>query len=262
MDFHLIGYCVSGAFLVFLTLWLLAVRKGNAGLVDVGWTLGVGLSATFLGITCSGWGPRRLLVGAMGTMWALRLVGYILVDRVIGTTEDGRYRRMREYWGRRANVYFLFFFLAQAPLVGLFALPFMPAFSFQRVGFSVWEFAGMVVWVVAVCGEMVADNQLRRFRANQSNRGKTCREGLWRYSRHPNYFFEWLHWWAYVIMAVGMPHGWVALVGPVAMFAFLMRLTGIPHTEKQALASRGDDYRDYQKTTSMFIPRPPKRRVT
>ncbi|MBV8853549.1 MAG: DUF1295 domain-containing protein, partial [Sinobacteraceae bacterium] len=100
---------------------------------------------------------------------------------------------------------------------------------------------------------------LARFRANPAHRGKTCRAGLWRYSRHPNYFFEWLHWFSYVAFAVGAPLGWLALAGPLLMYVFLRYVSGIPYTEAQALRTRGDDYRDYQRRTSMLFPWPPRR---
>ena len=98
------------------------------------------------------------------------------------------------------------------------------------------------VWLVSVGGESLADAQLARFRANPANRGKTCRSGLWRYSRHPNYFFEWLHWFAYVLLAAGSPLHWLAWSGPVVMYVFLRWISGIPWTEQQALRSRGEDY--------------------
>ena len=98
-----------------------------------------------------------------------------------------------------------------------------------------------------------------RFRARRESRGKTCREGLWRYSRHPNYFFEWLGWWAWVLAAVGSPLFLLSLSGPLFMLVFLFKITGIPATEEQALRSRGDDYRRYQRTTSMFVPWFPKK---
>ena len=119
---------------------------------------------------------------------------------------------------------------------------------------GIWDILGTTVWLIAVGGESVADRQLARWRAQPDNRGKTCRAGLWRLSRHPNYFFEWIHWWAYVCLAIGTPWVWVALAGPVVMLLFLYKITGIPYTEARALASRGEDYARYQRTTSAFIP--------
>ena len=111
-----------------------------------------------------------------------------------------------------------------------------------------------------MAGESIADRQLAAHRNNPSNQGKTCRNGLWRYSRHPNYFFEWLHWFSYAFLTVGLGAGWVmaSLAGPVVMLVFLYRVTGIPYTEAQALRTRRADYVEYQRTTSAFIPLPPK----
>jgi steroid 5-alpha reductase family enzyme len=111
---------------------------------------------------------------------------------------------------------------------------------------------------VAFAGESLADRQLSRFRQDPRNRGRVCRDGLWRYSRHPNYFFEWLHWWAYVALAAGSPLWWIAVAGVAMMLLFLTRVTGIPPTEAQALRSRGEAYREYQRTTSAFFPWPPR----
>jgi steroid 5-alpha reductase family enzyme len=100
----------------------------------------------------------------------------------------------------------------------------------------------------------VADSQLQSFKSNPANRSATCRVGLWRYSRHPNYFFEWLIWVAFAVFAMGSPYGYVAAFAPLLMLFFLFRVTGIPATEAQALRSKGDDYRQYQRTTSAFVP--------
>ena len=253
-------YGFVGAFIMFSVLWIISVLRKDAGVVDVGWTLGVGVMAVCTAVLGKGWAGRRLLVGLLGGIWSFRLAAYILADRVLTSEEDGRYHRMRAYWGAKANFYFYFFFTSQSLLVVLFALPFIPIAAGGRMGLRLWDLLGAVVWIVAIVGEWTADRQLARFRGDPANRGKTCRAGLWRYSRHPNYFFEWLHWWAYVVIAVGLPGWWLTLVGPALMFLFLMRLTGIPYTEKQALASRGEDYKDYQRTTSMFIPLPPRKK--
>jgi steroid 5-alpha reductase family enzyme len=224
--------------------WLWQKRSVNAGVVDVLWSAGMAASAVFYAAVLPGSGLSRLLVALFGGLWGARLAIH-LARRVFSEQEDGRYAHLRRLWnGNQRN--FLLFFLAQALFVVLFSLPF---------------------WIAAhnpasaVVGEGIADRQLAAHRRDPANRGKTCRSGLWRYSRHPNYFFEWLHWFAYVFLSIGLGAGWVALslIGPALMLAFLYRVTGIPYTEAQALRSRGQDYADYQRTTSPFIPLPPKR---
>ncbi len=166
--------------------------------------------------------------------------------------EDGRYRALRAEWGARAPVRFLGVYVAQAVVATLFSLPLLAA---MRGGaLDGWAVAGTLVWIVAVAGETVADRQLAAFRARPGTRGEVCRDGLWGWSRHPNYFFEWIHWWTYVLVAHAAP---LTFVGPVVMLALLLKGTGIPHTERQALRSRGDKYRAYMRTTSAFVPWPP-----
>ena len=117
----------------------------------------------------------------------------------------------------------------------------------------------MALWFVAVAGEALADAQLAAFKRNPANRGGVCAVGLWRYSRHPNYFFECLIWVSYALFAFGSPGGWLALIGPAAILYLLLRVTGIPLTEEQSLRSRGEAYRRYQETTSAFLPWFPKK---
>ena len=246
------------AILVMCSIVLLAYRQRNMGWVDVGWTAGVGLAAIMAAVAVEGYLPRRIMVAAMAVIWAGRLAGYIISDRVRGRPEDGRYKALRAHWGKHADRNFFFFCQAQTVLVVLFALPLAAAMSRPESRFTVWDAVGVGVWILAMAGELVADRQLRRFRSAPGTAGTTCRSGLWRYSRHPNYFFEWLHWWAYVVMLAGNSGVWVALTGPAFMLLFLYKVTGIPHTERQALRHRAD-YADYQKTTSAFIPWIPKR---
>ena len=120
------------------------------------------------------------------------------------------------------------------------------------------EWAGAVVWAIGLIGEAAADAQLARFKANPANRGRTCRDGLWRYSRHPNYFFEWTIWVGFFIVALGSPFGWATLVAPSLMLYILLYVTGIPAAEAASLRSRGDEFREYQRTTSAFVPWPPR----
>jgi steroid 5-alpha reductase family enzyme len=244
-----------------LVSWLVECFKEDAGVVDLGWTLGVGLLAVYYATSADGYAPRRILVATMASLWSFRLALYILIDRICKEREDTRYRDLRAYWGggRRAHLCFLPFFEAQSLLVVLFSQPMLVLVWNTRSSISACESAGVLVWVASVVGESVADRQLARFRADPATAGRVCGIGLWRYSLHPNYFFEWLHWWAYVLMGVGAPYGWLTLVGPAAMWLFLQKLTGIPATENHALKSRGEEYRAYQRSTSRFVPWFPKR---
>ncbi|MCE9614494.1 MAG: DUF1295 domain-containing protein [Lentisphaerae bacterium] len=239
-------------------LLVVGLRRRDMGLVDVGWAAGVGLSAILYAALLDTAPWRRWAVAGVAVLWSARLAAHILRHRVLGAPEDARYRALRERWGARAKVYVPLLYLGEAPLVTLFSLPILVALRQPAPDVSGWALAGLVVGVAAIAGEALADAQLARFRADPQHRGRTCRAGLWRLSRHPNYFFEWLHWWAYVLLAVGAPHAWVTLLGPALMLAFLFKVTGIPHAERQALASRGDDYRRYQATTSIFFPWFPK----
>jgi steroid 5-alpha reductase family enzyme len=151
------------------------------------------------------------------------------------------------------------YFQLQSAAVAAFSLPFLVVIQNPRPPFSLVELAGLLLWILAVSGEAVADRQLSRFRARPWNRDRVCREGLWQYSRHPNYFFEWVHWWSYVVMAIGAP-GWpLTFIGPVGMGWALLRVSGIPLAEQQALKTRGAEYRRYQQTTNAFVPWIPKR---
>jgi steroid 5-alpha reductase family enzyme len=239
---------------VLALLWWRQLKTRNATSVDAAWSAGIGTLAIWYGLTADGDVTRRLLVASLAALWAFRLAWFLIRHRVMGhRPEDGRYRAMREHWGARAPAWFFLFYQGQAAVAVLFSLPILGA---MRGGpLDARAAAGLGIWLVSVVGESLADRQLARFRDDPSHRGEVCRVGLWRYSRHPNYFFEWLHWWAYV--AIG--HGaWITWIGPVAMLLFLFRLTGIPWTEMQALRSRGERYRAYQRTTSVFLPWPPR----
>lgn len=241
-------------------LWFIQRQIGDAGVVDVGWCGGLAVLSVFYGLTSSGYEPRRFLVMGMGAIWAGRLTLYLLFNRVIAKGEDGRYQTLRAKYGPKAQRFFFLFFQAQALLDIFFGLPLLVVAHHGAPRLTIADYLGFAVWAIAVIGESVADWQLARFRGDPSNKGKTCRVGLWNYSRHPNYFFEWLHWWSYVFMAAGSRYWAVTLIGPSTMLYFLLKVTGIPATEAQALKSRGEDYRRYQETTSGFVPWFPRKR--
>lgn len=256
----LIGTSLVVMTAVMFVLWLVQLRGRNASLADVGWCFGLIGVVTWYGASASGDPVRRGLLVAMVTAYSLRLGIYILLNRVIGKKEDPRYQWLRRRLGARERLGVFAYFLLQAPAVVLFSLPPLAAMQNPRPTFSLWELAGVLVWLVGVVGESVADWQLAAFRTKPWNRDRVCRNGLWYFSRHPNYFFEWLHWWAYVVMTIDTPGWLLTWIGPLAMGIALLKVTGIPLAEQQALATRGEDYRVYQRTTNAFIPWFPKRR--
>lgn len=253
---HPVLVVLIGATVTMAAVWWLQLRTRNAGYVDVAWSLLMACAAIYYGVVGAGALVPRAVTGTLAAIWGFRL-GLHLLHRVRHEPEDGRYQHLRQRWNGHQGKFFAFF-MFQAGFTALLSLPFYFASRNPVPGFTGWIALGIAIWIVAVAGESVADRQLARFRADPSNRGRTCRDGLWRYSRHPNYFFEWLHWFAYVAFSVGAPHGWLALMGPLLMLIFLYRLTGIPFVEAQALRSRGEDYRRYQRETSTFVPWPPR----
>lgn len=248
----LLGWALAAT--VMLALWLWHLRLHNAGVVDVGWAASLALLGLLGAALGEGWGPRRWLIGGMVAIWGGRLAVYLLRDRVLGRPEDARYTSLRARGSPAAALRFFPFFQAQALVAVLLSAPVLIAAFNPDPRFAALEIAAVGLWIVALAGESIADRQLERFKARPGSRGVTCREGLWRYSRHPNYFFEWLVWVAYALYALASPFGVLALGCPALMLYLLFRVTGIPATEEQALRSRGEDYRRYQETTSAFVP--------
>lgn len=242
-----------------VALWLWQITSKRADWVDAAWAVLIGLQAIAFAIVGDGALEKRVLAALLAATWSSRLAAH-LIQRLSGHSgEDGRYQAMREHFGERANLFFFFFFLVQALVAWLFALPAWVVANDPSAAADFWLFLGVALWFASLAGESMADRQLAAFKADPASKGRVCQVGLWRYSRHPNYFFEWLHWFSYPLVAVGAPHQWLAWLGPVVMLLFLYRVSGIPYTEKQSLKSRGDAYREYQRTTSPFIPWPPKK---
>ncbi len=251
----LLAACIAVAAKAMVWIWQL--RSRNAGLVDAVWAWTLGSLALVYALFGMADPQLRLLLAVMGGVWGLRL-GWHLWRRNHGQPEDWRYARFREDWGRRADRNMFWFFQFQ----NLFTLM-LSAAAFAPIAFRPDMpargalIAAGTIWLLAVIGEATADAQMARFRADPASRGRVCRRGLWRYSRHPNYFFECLHWVAYVPLAWGAPWGWVSLAAPAVVAFLLMRLSGVPLLEAE-LIRRKRGYADYVRTTSALIPWPPR----
>ena len=237
-----------------LLLWLIQLRTGNAAIVDAGWAGGLAMIGVLYAGLGGGYWLRSALIGTMSALWGLRLAIYLMTTRVIGHPEEGRYRELRRQWKTNIPFKFLLFYEFQALLCVVLAVPFLLAAHNPDPKISVLEWASVILWTMAIFGEAAADSQLNRFKSVPSNKGRTCQAGLWRYSRHPNYFFESLIWVAFALFALGSPGGFWGLLSPVLILYFVLRVTGIPATEAQAVRTRGVEYRRYQQTTSAFVP--------
>ncbi|MCH2100354.1 MAG: DUF1295 domain-containing protein [Planctomycetes bacterium] len=252
-------YFWAGALLAigFALLWGGLGRAGRSGWADFAWAVAIGVSAAVLAELGNGWAYRKVVVAALALVWASRLAVH-LGKRLAHEGEDGRYLAMAARLGASYRTFMLGFFLLQAFMAWVFTLPFFVLAQDPTENFRAIELLGLGLWLISLAGNNLADRQLVAWKADPANQGKTCRSGLWAWSRHPNYFFEWLIWCAYPVMAIGTD-GLIWAAG-VAAFMFIMVrfVSGVPFTEQQAVRSRGDDYRRYQESVSPFFPLPPK----
>lgn len=249
--------------------WMVQQRTGNSGWVDTIWTFSVGLVGAGSALwPIDGTAPdaRQWLVAALVASWSLRLGSHIAA-RTAGISDDPRYAAFAREWGVDSPRKMFMFLQNQGfgsiPLV--FAI--FVAARFPQLGLRIQDGLGALILLVGIGGEALADAQLKNFRTDPANKGRVCDGGLWRWSRHPNYFFEWFGWLAYPVIALSIddplsyPWGWATLLAPVFMYWILVHVTGIPPLEAQMLRSRGERYRDYQLRTSMFFPLPPQQGV-
>ena len=242
--------------------WVVQQRTGNSGWVDTIWTFSLGLVGAGSALwPVAGAAPngRQWLVAALVAIWSLRLGVHIAI-RTAGITDDPRYAAFAKEWGvdspRRMFIFLQKEGFGSIPLV--FAI--FVAARFPQDALRLQDYLGALILLAGIAGEALADRQLKSFRENPANQGRVCDVGLWRWSRHPNYFFEWFGWLAYPVIALstGYVWGWATLLAPVFMYWILVYVTGIPPLEAQMLRSRGERYRDYQLRTSQFFPLPPQ----
>jgi steroid 5-alpha reductase family enzyme len=234
--------------------WLVARRHRAPALTDLLWAACICASALYYGLVAEGAMLPRLLVAMMGGIGAFRLFMHLLQRMLIGPA-DARERALR---ARRNALPMLGVFFAKGLSATLFSISLYVAACNPSDDASVWTLAAAAVYLIGLAGEAYADVQLAQFRSQPRNHARTCRRGLWRYSRHPNYFFAFVHWCSYALLAVGLPWPvWsLTLLAPAA--TAIMAWRRIPAIEAEALRTRGDAYRAYQKTTSVFVPFFPK----
>jgi steroid 5-alpha reductase family enzyme len=250
---------------VMAAAWLAQRWTQKSGWADAFWTFGVGLAGALFALAHlpdrGGPSARALLVSALVALWAARLCAHI-VRRTLTGPDDARYAKLRKDWGKDAPRRMFWFLQAQALFGLLMAATVFAAAANPRPGLDLRDAIGALVMITAITGEAIADRTLARFARDPRNRGKVCDVGLWRWSRHPNYFFEWLGWVAYPIIAIDFsgayPWGFASLIGPAVMYWLLVHVSGIPPLEEHMLASRGEAFRAYRDRTSAFFPWPPK----
>jgi steroid 5-alpha reductase family enzyme len=247
--------CTVICCLVMLLVWTWAKAIKNAGVVDIFWAINFSIIAIVLCLMADGFWERKIIITLMVLIWSMRLGIYLLIR--VGShlqVEEGRYKRLREEWAPNPDRKFFFFFQSQALSNIYLAIPFFLIAFNKKPEMSILEYAGIAVWAISILGEAIADGQLKKFKANAVNKGKVCDAGLWNYSRHPNYFFESMIWVGYFLIALNADYGWLGILSPITILLLLFRVTGIPLTEQQALSSKGDAYKEYQRTTSVFVP--------
>lgn len=250
--------------LAMAAVWMVARQEGKSGWTDAVWSFATGAAGVIAALAPVGGPPsqRQWIVTLLVGLWGARLGGHIAQRTAAHPHDDPRYAELRRIWGSNWSCQ-LFKFLQIQALCGWVLAASALLAARNGAAFPAWsDYAGVALALLAILGEALSDAQLRRFRAEPGNAGKVCTAGLWSWSRHPNYFFEWLGWVAIALIAVG-PSGtplvqWLGLAGPALMYWLLVHASGIPPLEAHMLRSRGEAYRAVQQRISAFWPRPPR----
>ncbi len=253
--YALAAYSLLACCGIMLLVWLWAHKIKNAGVVDIFWSYNFPVIGIILLLLAPGFETRKLLICGMVIIAGLRLGTYLTI-RITKhlDVEEGRYQQLRKEWAPNPERKFFFFFQFQAISNVLLAVPFFIITQNTSPQLSPLEYAGAGLWIISVLFEGIADAQLAAFKKDPANRGQVCDTGLWGYSRHPNYFFQWLMWMSYLVFALASPYGYLAVISPAIILYLLLKVTGIPTTEEQAVRSKGDLYKKYQARVSVFVP--------
>jgi len=240
-------------------LWIISVIIKNVSIVDLFWGFGFVLTNVFYFISTDGLGARKVILLILVSIWGLRLTGY-LSWRNIGKGEDFRYKQFRRRYGEKRYWWISFFqtFLLQGILMWLISAPLLGAqYHGQEKSPGILDYAGIALWITGFIFETFGDYQLARFKADPSNKGKVLSSGLWRYTRHPNYFGDSVVWWGYGFLCLGAGSLWPVL-GSILMTALIIKVSGVALLEKN-LVDKKPEYREYIEKTSAFVPWFPKK---
>lgn len=246
----LISFAATSVIMIIIYLWALKIK--NNGVVDIFWAFNFLVIALIVWFLSTGYQPRKNVVLILASLWSFRLGVYLLI-RVGGhlKEEEGRYKALRAEW---SNAKFFGFYQMQALSNVFLAIPFFITSQNTNNHLNVIEYIGAGMWFLSIIGEGLSDWQLKQFKKNPANKRKVCQYGLWNYSRHPNYFFQLMIWVSVIVFSITSPYGWLSILCPLSIGFLIFKVTGIPMTEEQAIRSKGDAYKEYQRTTSPFVP--------
>jgi steroid 5-alpha reductase family enzyme len=236
-------------------IWIWAVKIENFGIVDAAWSAGFLVHVALFCYFADGALARKIIFFLMIGLWSFRLA-YYLSTRIYKhhPEEDTRYAQLRKDYGDNYKTRFLYFFMFQAVSISILTLPFIFVFKNTNDSLGLIEYVGLAAFAISLFGETIADFQLNSFKLNPANKGKVCNVGLWKYSRHPNYFFEACIWFSFFIFMLGTSGLIWSIYSPLIILFLLLKVTGVPPSEAQSLKSRGEAYKEYQQKTSVFIP--------
>jgi steroid 5-alpha reductase family enzyme len=242
---------------IYMTLWfIIAYIKKNNTYADIAWGTIFVINTIYVLIATGLYQPRQLLVTLLVSIWSVRLT-YHLYNRIVNKPEDIRYQKLRAQWGEWADLRsFVQVFLLQGILAYVIMLPVLLINGSNNPALGLLDNIGLIIWCVGFLCEVIGDMQLKKFMADPSHKGTIMNRGLWKYTRHPNYFGEILMWWGIWIIALALPYGWLLIISPITITCLLLFVSGVPLAEEQFKDNK--DYQAYKKRTSMLIPWFPK----
>jgi steroid 5-alpha reductase family enzyme len=253
---HVLIVCALALLVYVVALWLVSLPLHDVSIVDPGWGFGFVIVAWIAFAVGDGCPARRWLLAGLVSIWGLRLAGYLVARKLRDRSEDPRYTEMRDRYGPRFPLISLVVvFLLQGALIWVVSLP-VQAAAPQGDALGVLDFVGIAFWAVGLFFEAVGDLQMSRFKSDPAHHGQVMDRGLWRYTRHPNYFGDFMVWWGIYLIALSTGGAWWTIVGPLVMSTLLIRVSGKGHLEQRMMSRPG--YAEYVSRTSGFFPWPPR----